>query len=91
VKSTAILFGRRPRDGAAFPCSHAVAAGVLQARSPAWVCGIMPTWRRHSFALYQQELMRERTRDGCFRAFLNNNWFGAAVFTGLLLNYLSIK
>ena len=39
------------------------------------------------FALYQQELMRERTRDGCFRAFLNNNWFGAAVFAGLLLNY----
>jgi 4-hydroxybenzoate polyprenyltransferase len=37
--------------------------------------------------LYQQHLMRDRTRDGCFRAFLNNNWFGAAVFAGLLLNY----
>jgi 4-hydroxybenzoate polyprenyltransferase len=32
--------------------------------------------------------MRQRGRDGCFRAFLNNNWFGAAVFAGLLLNYL---
>jgi 4-hydroxybenzoate polyprenyltransferase len=31
--------------------------------------------------------MRHRDRDGCFRAFLNNNWFGAAVFAGLLLNY----
>ena len=38
-------------------------------------------------ALYQQWLMRERDRDGCFRAFLNNNWFGVAVFVGLVLEY----
>jgi hypothetical protein len=23
-----------------------------------------------------------------FKAFLNNNWFGAAIFVGIVLNYL---
>ena len=41
-----------------------------------------------ALAAYQQGLIRYREREGCFRAFLNNNWFGAAVFTGLLLDYL---
>ena len=38
-------------------------------------------------AVYQQYLIRYREREGCFRAFLNNNWFGAAVFAGMLLDY----
>jgi len=37
---------------------------------------------------WQQWLMRTRSRDGCFRAFLNNNWFGASIFVGLALDYL---
>jgi 4-hydroxybenzoate polyprenyltransferase len=37
--------------------------------------------------LYQQALIRERQRDGCFRAFLNNNLFGLAIFTGIALHY----
>ncbi len=32
---------------------------------------------------YQQWLARRREREGCFRAFRNNNWVGAAVFAGL--------
>jgi 4-hydroxybenzoate polyprenyltransferase len=32
--------------------------------------------------------MRERSRDGCFQAFLNNQWVGLAVFAGLLVDYL---
>ena len=36
---------------------------------------------------YQQILIKERQPEQCFRAFLNNNWLGAAIFAGLLLNY----
>ncbi|MGB5540038.1 MAG: 4-hydroxybenzoate octaprenyltransferase [Gammaproteobacteria bacterium] len=39
--------------------------------------------------VYQQRLIRFRERDDCFRAFLNNNWFGMAVFLGILLEYVA--
>nr|WP_218042600.1 4-hydroxybenzoate octaprenyltransferase [Steroidobacter gossypii] len=39
------------------------------------------------FALYQQLLIRDRKPDKCFRAFLNNNYFGMSVFIGILLEY----
>jgi len=32
---------------------------------------------------YQQWLIRFRERNACFKAFLNNNWVGAAVFAGI--------
>jgi 4-hydroxybenzoate polyprenyltransferase len=37
---------------------------------------------------YQFALIRERQRERCFRAFLNNNWLGAAVFGGILVDIL---
>lgn len=39
------------------------------------------------FCLYQQYLIKDRKREMCMRAFLNNNWLGAAIFVGLVLNY----
>jgi 4-hydroxybenzoate polyprenyltransferase len=36
---------------------------------------------------YQQYLIRERTPGQCFKAFLNNNWVGAAIFVGIALSY----
>jgi 4-hydroxybenzoate polyprenyltransferase len=33
---------------------------------------------------WQQWLIRERERDGCFRAFLNNNWVGLVVLGGII-------
>jgi 4-hydroxybenzoate polyprenyltransferase len=32
-------------------------------------------------------MIRSRTREGCFRAFNQNNWVGAAVFAGIFLQY----
>ena len=38
---------------------------------------------------WQQWLIRHRDRAGCFAAFQNNNYFGFAVFAGVLLEYSS--
>jgi len=40
------------------------------------------------FALYQQFLIRDRAPAECFKAFLNNNYFGMAIFIGIALHYL---
>jgi 4-hydroxybenzoate polyprenyltransferase len=37
---------------------------------------------------YQYQLIKNRDRDRCFKAFMYNNWVGAAVFGGLALDYL---
>jgi 4-hydroxybenzoate polyprenyltransferase len=39
--------------------------------------------------LWQQWLIRNRDPQGCFQAFQNNNYFGFAVFAGVLLEYTS--
>jgi 4-hydroxybenzoate polyprenyltransferase len=33
-------------------------------------------------------MIRDRSREGCFRAFNHNNWVGAAIFAGIFLEYL---
>jgi 4-hydroxybenzoate polyprenyltransferase len=37
--------------------------------------------------LYHQWLARDRSRDGCFKAFLNNHYIGMIIFIGILLHY----
>jgi 4-hydroxybenzoate polyprenyltransferase len=39
--------------------------------------------------VHQQWLIRERRRDLCFRAFLDNNRVGAVIFAGIFLHYLA--
>ena len=88
VKSTAILFGRY--DRAMVFLFHLLTlillalSGALSGLGLRYYAGLAAAL---GFALYQQRLIRARARDGCFRAFLNNNWFGAAVFAGLILHY----
>lgn len=36
---------------------------------------------------YQQWLIRRHEKSKCFRAFLNNNWFGASIFVGIALDF----
>jgi 4-hydroxybenzoate polyprenyltransferase len=38
--------------------------------------------------IYQQHLIRDRGRDECFKAFLNNHWVGLSIFLGLVGHYL---
>lgn len=89
VKSTAILFGRYDRFliGVFHIATLALLAiaGYMARLGMLYYGGLGAA---AAAAIYQQHLMRARERAGCFQAFLNNNWFGAAVFTGLLLSYL---
>lgn len=39
-------------------------------------------------ALYHYKLIKDRNREKCFAAFLHNNWLGATVFSGLVIDYL---
>jgi 4-hydroxybenzoate polyprenyltransferase len=39
-----------------------------------------------SIMLYHYVLIRSRERSGCFRAFLHNNWVGAAIFFGIFVS-----
>jgi 4-hydroxybenzoate polyprenyltransferase len=90
VKSTAILFGRH--DNLAVGLLHCLALLLL------CLLGVARDLSWHFFAglagaalvaAYQQYLCRERDRELCFQAFRNNNWFGAIVFSGLLLAQLA--
>jgi len=43
-----------------------------------------------AFAVYQQYLIKDRDAQRCFKAFLNNNWFGAVIFFGIVLHYMTL-
>jgi 4-hydroxybenzoate polyprenyltransferase len=84
VKSSAILFGRYDRAVTAVLQAAAIALLAVAGRSlGAWYAAGLGL--AAALAVYQQWLIRERNRELCFKAFLNNAWFGAAVFAGLAL------
>ena len=89
VKSTAILFGYSDRQIVGL-LQIMVLLCLLMIGRQAELGGIFYLGVLAAAALfaYQQFLIRFRTREGCFQAFLNNNWVGAAVFLGILLDYL---
>jgi 4-hydroxybenzoate polyprenyltransferase len=89
VRSTAILFGDSDR--------HIIAVLQLMTLLSLYLVGRMVhlgywydagLWVGALFFIYQLWLIRARDRDACFRAFLNNNYFGMAVFIGMALEYL---
>lgn len=45
-----------------------------------WCCALCCVWHHY-------RLIRDREREGCFRAFLHNNWLGAFLFAGIVLDY----
>ncbi|MEO9101830.1 MAG: 4-hydroxybenzoate octaprenyltransferase [Burkholderiales bacterium] len=39
-------------------------------------------------AVWHHTLIRDRTRDGCFKAFRLNHWFGFAIFAGVAIGFM---
>jgi 4-hydroxybenzoate polyprenyltransferase len=89
VRSTAILFGRGDRLAIALMQIAGLVLLALVGRMSAlgrwyWFGLAAAT----AFAAWQQWLIRDREPAACFRAFLNNNYFGLTVFAGIALAYL---
>ena len=89
IKSTAILFGRHDK----------LIVGILQVlvlalmATVGWLNGL--GWAFYAsiavagaLFIWQQKMIVHRDRDACFKAFLNNNYVGLALFVGLAVSYL---
>ncbi|WAH51197.1 4-hydroxybenzoate octaprenyltransferase [Pseudescherichia vulneris] len=89
IKSTAILFGRHDK----------LIVGILQIlvlvlmAAVGWLNGLgWPFYASIAVAgalfVWQQKMIVHSDRDACFKAFLNNNYVGLALFVGLAVSYL---
>jgi 4-hydroxybenzoate polyprenyltransferase len=88
VKSTAILFGDYDRHIMAvlqlMIIGLLITVGLMQQLSWPYYLGLTVAT---GLSVYQQGLIFRRDKKRCFQAFLNNNWFGLAVFAGIFLEY----
>ena len=90
IKSTAILFGQHDR----------LVIGLLQLAVLACLYGVgeafalgAPYWLSlvgvAALFVYHQYLIKDRVPERCFKAFLHNNWVGAALFIGTAVSVLA--
>lgn len=90
VKSTAVLFGNEDRLITALLQGMLLLilfwVGYREGLGGYYYSGLLVA---AGFAGYQQYLIRDREPAQCFRAFLNNNAFGATIFVGIALHYLA--
>jgi 4-hydroxybenzoate polyprenyltransferase len=88
INTTALLFGRF--DVAAVMLFYAAFFGLMIVIGRTVALGVA-YWLGVAIAaliaLYHFTLIRERNREQCFKAFLHNNWLGAAVFAGIAVDF----
>ncbi len=90
IHSSALFFGKY--DVLAVMCCYTTTlallaiAGIMKDFGTAYFAGLLVAT---AITLHHYQLIKHRQRDKCFKAFLHNNWFGAAVFAGILLDYLA--
>ncbi len=88
IHSAALLFGKY--DVAAVMTCYAITLGLL-----AWAGQILGlAWMYYAglavaatIAIYHYTLIKNRSRETCFKAFLHNNWFGFSIFSGIVGTY----
>lgn len=89
IKTSAITFG--DFDVMGVMLCHAgflsimAAVGLIQNLGIVYYAGLAVAL---GLIIYQYRLIHDRDRGRCFKAFLHNNWVGAAVFAGIGLDYL---
>ena len=89
LRTSALTLGRW--DVAAVMASYAVMFAILVllgwAGSLSWpyYAGLAAA---AAMAAWHWRLIRDRTREGCFRAFMHNNWVGGAIFAGIAMSFV---
>ncbi|WP_374356925.1 4-hydroxybenzoate octaprenyltransferase [Chitinimonas sp.] len=88
IKTSAITFGRFDAE-IAMLCHGIFIAGMAYIghelhRGLFWYLSLAGA---AAHVGYQYHLVRQRDRQRCFKAFLSNNWLGAMVFAGVVLDY----
>ncbi len=88
IRTSALTFGRWDRHAIA-ACYAAnllllAAVGQILQRGACWMLGLAVAG---GIALFHLRLIAEREPAACFRAFLHNVWYGAAIFIGIALDY----
>ncbi|MBV1841195.1 4-hydroxybenzoate octaprenyltransferase [Photobacterium ganghwense] len=87
IKSTAILFGRFDKMIIGVlqlgTLLLLIAVGVMQNLSQSYYWFLLLA---SALFVYQQMLIREREREPCFKAFLNNNYVGMLIWLGIVIS-----
>ncbi len=90
ILSSAITFGRYDVAAimACYACTLLLLAlvGFMMQMRVYYYAGILLA---AAIAIYHYALIRHRSRESCFKAFLGNNWLGFIVFAGLVLHYFA--
>lgn len=88
IKTSAITLGRA--DVAVIMACYVAAlvvwGTVMAGRIPGWVIALT-LLAAGAQAAWHYTLIRDRSREGCFRAFRLNHWFGFALFAGTVAGY----
>jgi 4-hydroxybenzoate polyprenyltransferase len=88
MKTSAILFGRM--DVTFTMLCHAIfvammaGIGVWARLGVFYFVGVLAA---AALAVWQYRMIRDRDQARCFQAFLHNNWIGAALFAGIVLDF----
>lgn len=88
IKTAAITFGRF--DVMAIMLCYAMTLALIMVSG--WQFGLGAWFHAGllaaaGMAAYHYTLIRDRERMSCFAAFRHNNWLGAAIFAGVVLDY----
>ena len=91
IRTSAITFGRH-EVAAVIGCQALFLLILL------WIGRLLPGWvfslglaAAAGLVAAQYRMIRNRDPAGCFRAFLNNNWLGAAIFAGIFASFFLQK